>query len=253
MTSGPPPLRAPWSGVSVACFAAAVVLLVSRLFLAGQWDGFAASAEVSLLMLAAVPVLLAVGVSTGRAARSADVQAGITRPDPPAAGRSARRSRTMLAAALGVANLAVIAAGAMHILVWNPLARVPGLSLNEIYGQMRAVGEGTAAGGFVASWAGFWSFATVLYVIACALPLRQVGTRRRVAVAGLLLIGATCILAWTAGFNMGMSLADAFGTGGADAAISGPLLSLAGQLAVAGALFLACAPRRAVAEAPAPA
>jgi hypothetical protein len=54
-----------------------------------------------------------------------------------------------------------------------------------------------------------------------------------------------------AGFSMGMSLADTFATSGGDAAVTGPLIALAGQACVVAALFLALvSPRRALLAAP---
>jgi hypothetical protein len=67
---------------------------------------------------------------------------------------------------------------------------------------------------------------------------------RRIAAVGLVLLGATSGFHWFAGFTMGMSLADAFGTSGGDAAWTGPLVAVTGQLALVAALFVALVPRR---------
>jgi hypothetical protein len=158
--------------------------------------------------------------------------------------RPARRP-WLIAAAFTAATFLAIAAGAMHILVWNPLARLPGLSIDEIYAGLRAAGEGTLAGGFVVTWAVFWAALAVLFVILCAIPVfRPVLTVRRVAVVGLLLVGGTCAFTWFAGFNMGMSIADAFATGGGDAAVSGPLIAIVGVVSLVLALIVGAGLRR---------
>ena len=248
--SGVPVMAWVWGRRALACFLGALVLTIGRFFWAGTAAGTHAGAEgLRVALTFVVIVLLAGGVVSGTAAILAAVRGGgIVDGARPAARLGSERTWAV-ALPLGVANLVVIADGAPHILVWNPLARVPGRSLDQIYAEMAAMGEGTLAGGFVSVWAGFWAVATVAYLVMCAVPmLRPVLTRRRVAVLGLLLIAATCAFAWIAGFHMGMSLADAFLTGGGDAALSGPVLMVFGQLSLVAALFIALAPARARAE-----
>jgi hypothetical protein len=146
----------------------------------------------------------------------------------------------------------VIALGAMHILVWNPLSKVPGLSLDQIHDRMRLAGEGELAGKFVADWAVFWGVFSLAYLLVYVLPI-TVGflTTKQMAALGLVMVGLTSLGSWWAGFNMGMSLADTFLTeSGGRAAISGPLILLFGVLSLAAAAWVAVRPSAAaVAEA----
>ena len=241
-----------WARWSLASFLGALVLTLG-MFFGGGYSGADPAAEairdaLGVGVMSLRTVLLLAGAATGVVAVSAALTRGRAMPDagPPGAPTSGMRAgpRLALAAVFAAGNLGVILAGVMHILVWNPLARVPGLSLDEVYGRMAAVGEGTLAGGFVGGWAVFWGLATLAYVAACGVPaLAPFFSARRVAVLGLFLIGATCAFAWMAGFNMGMSLADTFATSGGVAAVSGPLLSVFGQLSIVAALFLVVAPR----------
>ena len=122
--------------------------------------------------------------------------------------------RAAIAATLTGINLAVIGVGAVHILVWNPLSKVPGLSLDAIYERMRLAGEGELAGKFVADWAVFWGVFSLAYLLVYLLPI-TVGflSTKRMTALGLLMVGLTSLGSWWAGFNMGMSLADTFLTG----------------------------------------
>jgi hypothetical protein len=192
----------------------------------------------ALVPFAGMGLLLLVGTSIGAAVVTA---AGPPFTVQPGAHRSGA-SRLALACGLAMVNLALIAAGALHILLWNPLVRVPGLAIDEIYSQMAVRGEG---GGhiMVFAWAALWGLASIaLAVVGSLPPMAPVLTARRMIVLALLLIGATVFFHWWAGWGMGMSLADAFGTSGGDAAVSGPILSLIGQLALVSALFIALVP-----------
>lgn len=249
-----------WVRLSIACFVGAIVLTLGVFFWAGYGlaspDARFGAALIRAVVLTILVGLVLAGLLTALLAIRTAVGVGTVQPPNLdgilAAGKLPTRGRVAIAAIFSVANFAVLGVGAAHILVWNPLARVPGLPLDEIYAQMRAVGEGTGAGGFVAAWAAFWALLTVAYLLATSLPgSAPVLTGRRLVVVGLALIGATCAFHWFAGFNMGMSLADAFATGGGDAAWSGPLVAVVGQLALIAALFVGLAPRRATA-APAP-
>jgi hypothetical protein len=237
--------------LAIASFGGVLVLAVGSLL----WGGYGADSEGSKLagsvmrfgVIAAVVALVAVGVVAVARAIAAPAR-GRTGSRPPgyataAAATLPPRRRVALASVFGALNLLLIAAGVLHILVWNPLARVPGLGLAEIAARMQAVGEGTTSGAMVVTWAAFWALATVLYVAACGVPrIAPILASRHIAVAGLLIIGGTCGFHWMAGFSMGMSLADTFATSGGDAALSGPLLALVGQACVVAALFLALVP-----------
>jgi hypothetical protein len=233
--------------LAIACFAGALVLALG-IFL---WAGYGTDNEGSKLaglairfgVVAAVVVLVVIGIVAAVRAVAAGVHgAGASRTDYAAAAAAELppRRRVARAAAFGALNLLVLAAGVLHILVWNPLARVPGLGLDEIYDRMQAVGEGTTSGAMVVIWAVFWLAATVLYVAACGVPrIAPILANRHIDVVGLLIIGGTCGFHWMAGFSMGMSLADTFATSGGDAAISGPVIALTGQACIVTALFVA--------------
>lgn len=152
--------------------------------------------------------------------------------------------RVVLALIFTLLTLAVVATGVLHITVWNPLAKVPGLSLDEIFAAMAAANESPFVF-CVAGWAIFWGVAAVIFVILAGLPpLRTFFTARRIVVTGLLLVGVTTGFLFWAGFNMGMSLADTFRTSGGDAAISDPVLAILGQLVLVAALLIGLPPRR---------
>lgn len=166
-----------------------------------------------------------------------------------AAGRSGegasmpRARRILLALLFSVMTLVVGSLGIVHIVVWNPLAKLPGMTLDEIYAQMAAAGEGTGAA-FIVAWAVCWTLGAAALPIVVALPFanRRIGARA-IATAGFLLIGATVFGQWFAGFSMGMGIADTFMTSGGDAAVSGLVLSWIGQVAIIGALCCALPPR----------
>ena len=200
-------------------------------------------------MMLVVPLLGFLGALVGAAVLLV-VSASAPR-DSAATVEGARRRRVLLALPWSLLTLAAVATGVAHITVWNPLARVRGLSLDEIYAEMAAANEGTGAA-FIAGWAVIWSLAAIALPVLCALPaLRRTLTARRIAVIGLLTLGATVFFQWFAGFSMGMGMADTFATTGGDAAISGPVLTIVGQLALVAAILIGLAPARRPVPAPA--
>lgn len=151
--------------------------------------------------------------------------------------------RVLLTLPFTVLTLVIVTAGVLHITVWNPLARVPGLSLDEIYQAMAASNE-TPVAGLIIGWASFWSTASLTLPILAGIPrLSSFFTTRRLIVTGLLVAGATASFHWVAGFNMGMSLADTFMTSGADAAMTGPVIAIVGQIVLVAALLVGLSPR----------
>ncbi len=151
--------------------------------------------------------------------------------------------RGLLALPFALTTIAIVVVGVLHIFVWNPLARIPGLSLDEIYGAMAAANE-TAVDAQALGWAFFWGVAALAFVVLASIPrMYPVLTARRIVVVGFLLVGVTASLHWLAGFSMGMSLADTFMTSGGDAAVSGPLIALIGLAAMVAALFIGLVPR----------
>lgn len=183
----------------------------------------------SLLLLGVAVVVLLVAVTSGpRAAASA-----------PSRGR-----RLAVAAPFGAAVLALVAAGTLHIMVWNPLAKLPGMTLDEIYAGLAAAGE-LPSPVFLVAWAVIWVAAAIAYVVMAASGRPAIArflTARRLVALGLVLISATVFFQWFAGFGMGMGIADAFFTSGGDAAVSGTILSAIGFGATLAAIFVTLIP-----------
>ena len=190
-----------------------------------------------LLGILAVPVALA-GIIVVVSGKS----------EPAISQQLPRRSRIMVSVPFTVVALLIVAGGVLHIVVWNPLARVPGLSLDEIYSAMSAAKE-TPLAAFILVWAIFWTVAAIMLpILSSSHRLATFLTARRIVVIGLLTVGAAASFQWFAGFNMGMSLADTFMTSGGDAAASGPVIALVGQTALIAALLIGLAPRRPASE-----
>lgn len=189
----------------------------------------------TLRILVAVPMLLAA------VAAIVVIASGGT----PSAADSSRSTRRALLATLPFTalTLAAVTVGALHITLWNPLARVPGYSLDEIYAAMAAAGEGAGVV-FIVIWAGFWSaLAILLPIVASLRSLARVLTTRRLVVLGLLIVSGTITFQWAAGFAMGMGLADTFATSGGDASPTGPWLTITGMTALVVALIVGLRPR----------
>lgn len=150
--------------------------------------------------------------------------------------------RVLLALTFTAGAWALCLASILHTYVWNPLAKLPGLTLERIYAELAAEGEG-ADFGVVAALAILFLLATlVLPVLSATRTLGGPGSTRRIVVLGLLMIAATGGFAFFIGFGMGMGVADAFGTSGGDAAPSGPLISVIAQFAWCAAIFAGLAP-----------
>ncbi|WP_157377157.1 hypothetical protein [Agromyces sp. Root1464] len=208
-----------------------------------RWGGTLCVAVVAVPALAVVavavmPMMMLGGMFAGVATfvfawglpADADPERRRTWPGLPA--RLGTRVTALVGAlvVLGGAALAVA-----HILVWNPSAKVPGLTVPEIYAQMAARSE---PAGDAVIWAVVWGATWVplgLLFLATAIfgnrgPLRRLDARRvaRAALVALIGIGFT---QWVAGFSMGMSVADAFAVSGGDSALSGLLLTAAATVA----------------------
>ena len=150
-------------------------------------------------------------------------------------------SATVAIGVLAAANLGVVALGLLHLLVWNPLARVPALDAAQIY-LVLGDGRGGVDSG-PAAWAAVATTAT-----AAAATWAYVGARRgavnvhSVVTGGLLLIHATSFFLWWAGIGIGEDLAAAFGGAIGDASPAGSLLALAGATCLAGAILMQLLP-----------
>ncbi|GAA2031603.1 hypothetical protein GCM10009819_14390 [Agromyces tropicus] len=212
LTAGEPPPWRRWLAVGLA-----VALPVTVWF-----TGTAHSAFLILLALAAAVggyALIAFGISEHR-------------EDP----RS--RSRVVTAVAvLAAAEFGVIVLGTLHLLVWNPMAKVPHLALPQLY-EALIDRQGVLDGGPVA-WALGATLATVAGGIAAIGGARRgVVTPHDTVTGGLLLIHATTFFLWWAGFGLGLTIADAFAVSGGDASPVGSLLALVGAGCLAAAILM---------------
>lgn len=125
---------------------------------------------------------------------------------------TAQRRATVVISVLGaVAVTAYATWAAVHILVLNPLAAVPGSALPEIHGAMSDAGESFSVG---------WVIALVAIGPVLAVAAAWVCIAHRVppivAASGpltLLILGAPG--GFVASFTPGMALADTFGISGA--------------------------------------
>ena len=154
-------------------------------------------------------------------------------------GGVSRNWRAVIAGVVGVMVIAAYAVvGAMQILVWNPLAAVPGKSLQQIEAEMVAVGESLGEPvvyGFVVIGIGL-----ALAVLGAAL-LGRIKRVKTVLILGLVLLTLGAPAYWLASFTAGMSIADTFATHGGDHAPWGGVLlkfSLGALLALLPAALL---------------
>ncbi|WP_241989088.1 hypothetical protein [Cryobacterium serini] len=122
--------------------------------------------------------------------------------------------RAVRAAAVGFAVVMVYTiAGALQILVWNPLAAVPGATLGQIRADMARADESLSANGVV-TWAGIGLLlAGVILLVATMRRTSRVGP---VVAAYLVLLVFAAPGHFFVSFGPGMSLADTFMISGAD-------------------------------------
>lgn len=141
---------------------------------------------------------------------------------------------------LTAANLAMIALGTMHLLVWNPLAKVPGLEWPEIVAALDS--RGGLDGGPLA-WTIGGTFLTLTAAAGAVIGARRgMVTPHQVVTGGLLLIHGVSFFLWWAGFGLGLELADTFGVGGGDASPAGSVIALVGAMCLAAAILLQLRP-----------
>lgn len=129
---------------------------------------------------------------------------------------------TVRAGLIGLGVIATYAAlGALQILVWNPLAAVPGATLGEIHADLDRADE-TLATPLVIVWA---LIGTALAAAVFLAAVRRSITRVRGVVAlDLLILVLAAPAHWFASFPAGMGIADAYLTTGADHAPWGMVL-----------------------------
>lgn len=143
------------------------------------------------------------------------------------------------AAWAGVAGLLLVAgyavAGALQVLVWNPLAAVPGATLAEIHAAMDRANESLAAPA-VLMWA---ATGLVLAAVVLIAGLRRSISGKTAAALDLSLLVLAAPSHWMASFPAGMGLADAFGISGGDHAPWGKVLYTVSAVSLVALLALA--------------
>ncbi|WP_255316486.1 hypothetical protein [Nesterenkonia sp. Act20] len=136
-------------------------------------------------------------------------------------GRDAR-NRTIQAGVVGfivMAGYAVV--GALQILVWNPLAAVPGATLSEINSELAQANE-TLAAPLVMAWAVIGVLLAAAVLLAALLG--SIPRVRVVVTMNVLILVLAVPAHWIASFPAGMGIADTFATTGADHAPWGMVL-----------------------------
>jgi hypothetical protein len=137
---------------------------------------------------------------------------------------------------MGVAGLLLVAgyavAGTLHVLLWNPLAAVPGATVAEIHAVMDGANE-TLAAPAVLAWAAIGISLSAVVLIAAMRRSIPGGTA---AALDLLLLVLAAPSHWMASFPAGMGLADAFAISGGDYAPWGKVLYTVSAISLAGLL-----------------
>lgn len=148
--------------------------------------------------------------------------------------RISSRRRHIAVALIGVILVAAFAAlGALQILVLNPLAAVPGKTLEQIRDEMAVQGESLGPGPVVIFVA--IGLVLALLVLVLAAP-RKDATVRGIASAYLVILAAGSPAYFVASFGAGMALADTFMISGADYSPWANVLYAVSGLAVLGLL-----------------
>lgn len=151
--------------------------------------------------------------------------------------------------------LVLLVVGILQVTVLNPLAKLPGLSLDQIYGRLAAVGEPTGAQ-IIVVWAVVWGCLALAFPVFCRFGRKStVATTRRIVIAGLILVAMVGYTHWMTAFGMGMSMSDTFeqAPSGGDAAPVGTIIAMVAQLSAVAALFVGCPAWRPRLVEPAPA
>ncbi|MFE4837931.1 hypothetical protein ACFRAU_25015 [Arthrobacter sp. NPDC056691] len=126
------------------------------------------------------------------------------------------------------------AVGALQVLVWNPLAAVPGATLAEIQAAMDRANESLAAPA-VLIWAATGIILAAAILIAA---LKPAITGRTAAALDLLLLALAAPSHWMASFPAGMGLADTFDISGGDYAPWGKILYAVSALSLVAVIML---------------
>jgi hypothetical protein len=130
--------------------------------------------------------------------------------------RSREAQRACKAARIGIVGFLFIAAysvaGSLQILVWNPLAAVPGATLDEINARMERANDSLAAP-MVIAWASIGTLlAAGVLIGARAQRLSAEGAQ----VLNLLITVLAAPSHWFVSIPAGMGIADVFATTGGD-------------------------------------
>lgn len=138
-----------------------------------------------------------------------------------------------------VAVAAYAALAALQILVFNPLAGAPGLTLEQIHADMAAMNQAPGTAGVLI----FLGLGVVLALTLLVLLVRRADTTpRATAYAYLLMLALGAPVYFAVSFGPGMSLADTYFISGGDQAPWGAVLygvSLAAVICVAISLVVA--------------
>ena len=147
-----------------------------------------------------------------------------------------RPPRSVQAGLLGLAGVALYATvGVLQVLVWNPMAAVPGETLGDIRAQL-AQANAPLTGAAVVTWAIVGMLVSVVVLI-FATTRASVTTELVVAATLVLLVFVAPGHIFVA-FGPGISIADTFGVSGADHAPWGGVLYLVSGFALAGLIVL---------------
>ncbi|WHP59000.1 hypothetical protein QMY03_19080 [Arthrobacter sp. KFRI-F3372] len=127
-------------------------------------------------------------------------------------GKNGQWSATWLGLAGYTLVLGYVVTGVFQVLVWNPLAAVPGATLDEIHAAMERANESLSAP-TVLVWA---ATGTVLAAGVLIATLRRSISGKTAAVLYLLLLALAAPALMMASFPAGMGLADTFAISGGD-------------------------------------
>jgi hypothetical protein len=145
---------------------------------------------------------------------------------------------------VGLIGTAVVLAyavfAAIQILVLNPLAAVPGLTLGEVRAELGAAGETIDVMGVLVTLA----IGPLLAVAFALSGLSRAASPAGIAIGqlGVLVCGAPAY--FTASFGPGMALADGFGISGGDHSSWSALLYVVSLIALVGIATIAIADAR---------
>lgn len=125
---------------------------------------------------------------------------------------TSRRSR-ILVSVVGVLAVTLYASfAAVQILVLNPLAAAPGLTLDDIRADMHAAGEGLGGEGVFL----ILGLGVVLALVVAVIVVRTKAPSRLAALLFLVILAMGVPAYFLASFGAGMGLADTYGIGGGD-------------------------------------